>query len=603
MTLFERLMRVVRQGVEWLPDRFYAHRHPGPAGRLAISLLAPVVVRLTPNDKWSLGVHLPFWLSALEAPPVHPLPAAKRIFLFCAYRIQFTHDFMTAILLAWRGHTITLGYLPKLQSPIKQKGRCTPNDKWSLGVHLPFWLSALEAPPVHPLPAAKRIFLFCAYRIQFTHDFMTAILLAWRGHTITLGYLPKLQSPIKQPLVDHPSAKPYLAAVLGKVGAWSRGRIRCVDLSDVPVEDVSVDEEHLRSQVLSDTIMCTRRETVDMADPDVAKTWIYYEEQARHSHAIARSYLSRNLTEFDVLVVANGTTFETAQFCQVSRSLGLPVNTFEKFDFRGKRVLNHGDHFLAFNDLDTVWTKRREIGYHDEPFRSFAVNRALTLLDERRRGSTANWGWVLQKSPKQTLGETLRVAGIEDGRRFVLVCTNVPYDAGYACLLGLFSSMREWLLETVKFLLDQSDVHVVVRAHPGEVLHFGGKERSEDTLAEFIGHERLTVIPGDEPANTYNLIERCQFGVVFSSTTGMEMAMLGKTAVIGATVYYGRRGFTVDSDNRDAYFAHLRRLAAAETVSALDEETSREAALFHFIFHLVMPVVDENTTNPSEALP
>ena len=216
------------------------------------------------------------------------------------------------------------------------------------------------------------------------------------------------------------------------------------------------------------------------------------------------------------------------------------------------------------------------------------MNRALTLLDERRRGSTANWGWVLQKSPKQTLGETLRVAGIEDGRRFVLVCTNVPYDAGYACLLGLFSSMREWLLETVKFLLDQSDVHVVVRAHPGEVLHFGGKERSEDTLAEFIGHERLTVIPGDEPANTYNLIERCQFGVVFSSTTGMEMAMLGKTAVIGATVYYGRRGFTVDSDNRDAYFAHLRRLAAAETVSALDEETSREAALFHFIFHLVM---------------
>ena len=148
MTLFQRAMRLLRQGLEWFPDRYYAHRHPGAAARLMVSALAPAIVRLTPNDKWSLGAHLPYWLGALDAPPVEPLPPSKRIFLFCAYRIQFTHDFMVAILLAWR------------------------------------------------------------------------------GHIVTFGYLPKLQSPIKQPLVDHPSAKPYLAAVLGKAETWSNGRIR-----------------------------------------------------------------------------------------------------------------------------------------------------------------------------------------------------------------------------------------------------------------------------------------------------------------------------------------------------------------------------------------
>ncbi len=510
MTFTQRVARRLRQGLEWLPDRVYAHRHPGPVARNVISAVAPIVSRLTPNDKWSLGAHLPAWLRALDAAPANPLPPAKRIFLFSAYRIQFTHDFMVAILLAWR------------------------------------------------------------------------------GHSVTVGYLPKLQSPIKPPREDHPSAKPYLSAVFNRVERLSGGRICCVDLSDFPVENVSIDEEALHAQVLSDTIMYTRSETLDMTDPDVEAAWIYYEMQARGTRAIAMAYLSRHRNDFDLVIVPNGATFETAQFCQAAKSLGLPVNTFEKFDFRGVRVLNHGDHFLAFNDMDAAWRQRKELGYHEEPFRSFAVNRALSLLDERRRASTANWGWALQKSPNQTVEETLRAAGVDDGRRFVLVCTNVPYDAGYATLLGLFPSMREWLLQTVRFLLTQTDIHVVVRAHPGEAASYGGRERSEATLAEFLEHERLTMIPGDQAANTYNLIGTCQFGVVFSSTTGMEMAMLGKTAVVGATVYYSRRGFTVDSESTDQYFAHLRRFATRRKVSTLDREAVREAALFHFIFHFVM---------------
>jgi hypothetical protein len=502
--------RRLRQGLEWLPDKIYVHRHPGPIARRLIFALSPVVTRLTPNDKWSLGAHLPAWLSALDAAPAYPLPPRKRIFLFSAYRIQFTHDFMVAILLAWR------------------------------------------------------------------------------GHRVTMGYLPKLQSPIKPPLEDHPSAKPYLRAVLGRVEQLSRGRIRCVDLSDIPVEHAPIDKEALRAQVLSDTIMCTRRESLDMTDPDVAAAWAYYEKQARNARAIAMTYLSRHRDDFDLVLVPNGATFETAQFCQAAKALGMPVNAFEKFDFRGVKVLNHGDHFLAFNDMDAAWRHRKELGYHDEPFRSFAVNRALTLLDERRRASTTNWGWALQKSPNETVEESLRAAGVQDGRRFVLVCTNVPYDAGYSTLLGLFPSMKEWLLQTVRFLLTQTDIQVVVRAHPGEAASYGGRERSEDTLADVIGHDRLTMIPGDRTTNTYNLIEKCQFGVVFSSTTGMEMAMLGKTAVVGATVYYSRRGFTVDSESTDAYFAHLRRLAALREVPPLDQEAAKEAALFHFIFHFVM---------------
>ncbi|OEJ66330.1 hypothetical protein BEN30_12310 [Magnetovibrio blakemorei] len=417
---------------------------------------------------------------------------------------------------------------------------------------------------------------------------MLAIFLAWRGHKITFGYLPKLQSPIKEPIIDHPSAKPYLKAVFKNIEKLSDGKIKCVDLSDISVNEYFIDEKMLYDQVLSDTIMCIRCETVDRNDPEIEKIWNYYQTQARYAHALARTYLSQNTKEFDLVLVGNGTTFETAHFCQAARELNIPVNTFEKFDFRCKRVINHGDHFLAFEDINDVWKQREKLGYNAEIFRSFAVKRAKDLLNERKRGATDNWGWSLQKSPDQALKEGLDEAGVGDGRKFVLLCTNVPYDAGYSFLLGLFPSMKDWLISTVQYLLENTDIHVVVRAHPGEADGLRAKERSEHILAEYIGHERLTVIPGSQSTNTYNLIEACHFGIVFASTTGVEMAILGKVAVVGSTVYYGRRGFTVDSDSIEAFLQNVKRLADIDVIPRIDEEQCREAAVFHFIFYLVM---------------
>lgn len=467
-------------------------------------------------------------------------------------------------------------------------GHLVPNDKWSLGAHLPLWLRALAIPSPYAAPPSKRIFMFCAYRGQFTLDFMVAILLAWRGHQITFGYLPKLQSPVKEPLVDHASAKPYLAVVLAQVANWSGGRIRCVDLSEEDASGTPPDEAFIRSQVQSDVVMCVKRETLDMNDAETRQRWDYYTVQARKAQCQAFAHFSRTVGSYDLALIANGTTFESAQFCRMAKRLGIPVNTFEKFAFRHIRVMNHGDDFRAFNDLDTAWDQRERLGYHREPFYSFATARALRLLNERRMASKKTWAWVLQTSPNQTADQALSAIGLAPGTPFVLVCTNVPYDAGYDGLLGLFSSMAEWLRETVRHLLDTTELHIVVRAHPGEAAHYGGKERSEDTLADYLNHPRLTMIPGERSVNTYGLMERCKYGVVFSSTTGIEMVMMGKQVVVGATVYYSRKGFTIDSETRTDYFGHLTQLAIQPSELRSSEHEQKQAALFHFLLHFIM---------------
>ena len=463
----------------------------------------------------------------------------------------------------------------------------TPNDKWTLAAHVPYWMRALNAPPLQPLPKPQRIFTICAYRGQFTMDFAIAVLLAWRGHHITMGYLPKLQSPIKHPLDDDPSAKPYLHDVLYRVEKLSGGRIKCIDLSDEALDEVPLDEHFIKARVKSDLVMYFRRETLDMASPEVRQAHERYAAQAIKAQKLAWNYLTRNRDHYDLFVLANGTTFESAQFCHVAKLLGMPINTHERFAFYKVRTVNHGDDFRNFSDPETAWRFRERLGYTEPGFFKYATDRAFRLLEERRTASPATWSWTLQNSPNQDNNAALTAAGIAPDTDFALVCTNVPFDAGYDGLLGLFPSMRDWLVDTVRHLLEETSIHVVVRAHPAEVALGGGREQIEQILAEFVGHERLTLIAHDRKVNTYGLMEFCKFGVVFSSTTGLEMAMMGKAVVVGAKLYYGGKGFTTDSKNRAQYDGALSRLSEATERPNLTEAQKHDARLFHFILHFV----------------
>lgn len=464
-----------------------------------------------------------------------------------------------------------------------------PNDRWSLPIHAPLWMRAALAPPREPLPNSRRIFLWCAYRGQFSFELPLAALLAWRGHHITLGYLPKLRSPIKQPLADAPDVGNYLKASLAGIEKITQGRVKVVDVSRFADASAPIDEDFLSKQIVSDSVMQLLRESVDPAIPEHRRSLEYCRDLGIAAQRASYGYLAPRRDAFDMALIANATTFEAAHVSAVARRLGLDFVAYEKFAFRDVRVITHGGDFRAFDDLELVWRHRDSLGYTEPGFKAFAAARAASLMDERRRASTQTWAWMLQRAPNQSAEHAMSAAGVDPARAFALICTNVPLDAGYDKLTRIFPSMREWLVETVRHLLTSTDIQVVVRCHPGEAAHYGGTERSEQNLAAagLIGSNRLIVIPGEETINTYGLMEHCKFGVVFSSTTGLEMAMMGRRVAVGADVYYGNRGFTFDATDRDDYFLLLSELASGPA-SALTDEQIADARLFHFLLHFVM---------------
>ncbi len=472
--------------------------------------------------------------------------------------------------------------------------RLAPNDRWSLGVHGPAWARAATLDR-DSIRAEKplRIFLWTAYRGQFTLDISLAAMLAAMGHRVTVGYVPKLGSPIKDPLVDHPSAAAYLADALGGIETASGGRISIVCLSEFGAPEGHVTPpEFLEQQSRADAIMRLGVETIDAGNPKHADALDYYQRLGENADRFANGFFAARSGEFDLVLVANGMTSESAWIIRAAQVYGIEITTFEKFAFRHTRIISHGSGVFSFSDLDRMWKNRVALGYTREPFLSRATAKAHSILDERRRASTQNWAWKYQFAPDQSDDDAVAAIGLPADKPFILVCTNVPFDAGYYQFTTLFPSMKSWLLETVSFLLRETECNIVVRIHPGEAMHFAGREFSLDNLtaAGFSNNSRLKIVGPKDPVNTYPLMAKCQAGVVFSSTTGIEMAMMGRPVIVGADVYFAGRGLTQDCPTRDVYFETLRKYAAIRTMIDKDAAISQNAALLYFLVHYVLQI-------------
>ena len=463
----------------------------------------------------------------------------------------------------------------------------TPNDKWSLGVHARQWLEALDIPPTAPLPPSQRLFMFAAYRGQFTLELALAVLLAWRGHSILFGYLPKLGSPVKPPLKDHPSATPYLTSSLAQIAKLSGGRIVPVDLTAYAGTAVELDETQIENRAVADAVMCLGREQIDRNDPGVAWYIAHYRELGQQAQRMLHGFFRENRGKIDLCLVPNGATFDAAHLALVARRFGLPINAYEKFTFRGMRLLSHGRPHVEYVDLDLVWSRRTELGLEDPVFRERAANESKRLLAARRYGHGNIWSVQYQKEHEQASADALREIGLQPGQPFALVCPNVPFDAGYYEFTRVFPSMRAWLVATVRRLLEVGTMPVVVRAHPAEVIHRWTKETAESILGEagLLGREGLILIPGSASTNTYNLVEACHFGAVFTSTVGFEMTMMGKPVVLSSDIYYGRRGFTFDSDTIEHYLARVTEFAQAKELPQLSAKQVEDAQVFFYLLH------------------
>ncbi|MFN4088541.1 MAG: hypothetical protein ACK4QW_05775 [Alphaproteobacteria bacterium] len=451
-------------------------------------------------------------------------------------------------------------------------GRTPRNDlAWR---HLHRWLAA--APTVRPQPR-RRLLMFAVQPHWVDMSLALAAVLIARGDAVdfvwgeTATHLPDVPPPL---LYGH-----WLDSARRMQARFAHPHLRTIALENMSPGD---EDDGMRviaeAQALADTSYALRRERLDLGSgtPDAA-------EFARRS-TVNRDVLRRmrpllDRHAYDRLLMPSGGILEFGAVHRLASRLGLPATTYEFPDAHG-RIMVSAEGAVTGLPTAALWRDAPR-----GPLSAAERTRiAAQLIESRQSRHDDPAAPSFQRAGMAAPGAVRAALDLPppgDGRRVVLLCCNVPYDAiFYTRHRHLFAGMWEWLIETLRFLAGRPDCVVVVRAHPAEP-RFDTPETAEALLREAFARlpDNVRFVGPLSPVNTFAIMQVADIGAVYASTTGLEMAMRGLHVVCGnPDQHYNGKGFTIDPPDRSGYFAALaalvengerRRLAPAQTDDAL----------------------------------
>lgn len=150
----------------------------------------------------------------------------------------------------------------------------------------------------------------------------------------------------------------------------------------------------------------------------------------------------------------------------------------------------------------------------------------------------------------------------------VVLPLNQSYDLSALERHRVFSSQTEWILETIKWVLDNTNETIAIRRHPIErIAIYQSNDDYRKNIAEMFGaNDRVMFIDSGDDVNTYDLIEEAKVVVPYISTVGIEAAALGKVVVTEGSSCYADLGFVWSAHTREEYFSLLDKALKGELI-------------------------------------
>ncbi len=433
---------------------------------------------------------------------------------------------------------------------------------------------AVQEMPTQPDSGGKRVFIFATLHYWIEQAAVIALALTALGHEVELAWLP--YSDWRKPLSRFRYARRrlYTRDALAAGGAFFTHR----NLDDLPPADLPAElDAQVRQVAVYDVQYTEQVEEIDENSP------LFQLRLERNRRAAARALTWLGRGEPDVVLIPNGTILEMGAVYRAARYLGTPAVTYEFNDQREQIWLAQDDEVMRQN-TDALWAARGGVPLTAEE------QRAIEELENARQGakpfgkSDRRW----QDVPREGANALREKLGLDD-RPLALLATNVLGDS---LTLGrnLFSrSMAEWISRTVRWFAARDDLQLIVRVHPGERLTHGPSmvDVVRAAVDELPSHIHL-IGPLDK-VNTYDLMPLASLGLVFTTTTGLEMAMRGIPVIAAGQTHYRGRGFTLDPSTWDEYFAQLEAALADPQGHRLRDEQVELAWRYAYRFFFEYP--------------
>jgi hypothetical protein len=459
--------------------------------------------------------------------------------------------------------------------------------------------------------AGKRILLFTTLRYWIEHSVLLGMGLSGLGHRVTLAYLPYNNWQKALNRFDQRRQDLYARSVLEKAAPL----MQAISFYDPEYDSLEKARESALEHPYSLPGSLARaieavsvrdvQYTLQVEDVDLESD-LYRLRLLRNSHA-ARAALAwidkQGKSVPEVILTANGSILEMGAVYAVARHLDIPAVTYE-FGEQRDRIWLARNSEVMLQDTGDLWR-----AFQDRPLNEAEMEKIRTLFASRQSANLwANFSRQWQGQPIQGSEKTRQALNL-DQRPIALLAANVIGDSLTLGRQVFSQSMTEWLERTLAYFKERPDVQLVVRIHPGErytkgpsVANIVRKVFSADAACPKDTPcppdalcpplpEHVHLVEAADPTNTYDIAGIADLGLVYTTTTGMEMAMLGLRVIAAGQTHYRGKGFTLDPETWDEYFAMIDQALAHREGRTLSPEAGKRAwsYAYRFFFNYPLP--------------
>jgi hypothetical protein len=430
-------------------------------------------------------------------------------------------------------------------------------------------------PYTEKAPTGKKLLLFATLHYWVEQAALVGLALRGFGHDVTVAYLPYGDWRKDINSFDLRRQDLYTQRVLKPLtGLVNTASLLEVQPATVLPENLTEDI-HLVSTY--DTQYTLQVEEVD-ENSDLFRLRL-----SRNDYAARAALAYMRAEQPDVVLIPNGTITELGAVYRVARHLGIRTVTYEFNDQREQVWIAQDDEVMR-QRTDDLWAVRGNQPLTDDQ------RTLIEELESARMGAKAFGKSVRKWQDVETVGgEKIRKELGLDERPVILLATNVLGDSLTLGRNTFANSMAAWIAETVRFLAGKPEVQLVMRVHPGERLTHG--RSMVDVVYEALPSipEHIHVIGPMEKVNTYDLMEIASLGLVYTTTTGMEMSMNGIPVIACGETHYAKRGFTLDPESWGEYYDMLdAAIKEPQRLTQEQVETAWEYA-YRFFFEYPLP--------------
>ncbi|TAK30031.1 MAG: hypothetical protein EPO21_19980 [Chloroflexota bacterium] len=281
----------------------------------------------------------------------------------------------------------------------------------------------------------------------------------------------------------------------------------------------------------------------------------------------------------DKLWTMNGLFFSEQILHWLARDLGIPVVNYEA-GFAPHSIVAARDQIANYYDLNSHWDAES-----DQPLSPKEAQWLDEYLESRFAGTDPAVTTYLSGIQKRSdvISQELQ---LDYTRPLVLMLTNILWDSAVIDRNTIFDDMFHWVEATISHFIDQPGYQLVMRVHPAEIKLT--MQESHQPVLDMI-RARFPRLPGHiklvsptSAISSYALMRMAKCGLVYTSTTGLEMALQGKPVVVAGKTHYAGKGFTTEPASVADYREWLSKLDHVTPLTAVQLDYARRYASMFF---------------------